>query len=354
MTENNVSQDIDDERTEISIKQPLLNNNNRNIHSQTSTKTKYIALALIVVQNASLVLCMRYAKTRSGPQFTNSTAVVMCEFTKLITCLILVFFETNKSITAWANHLYNFIVTNFYDTLKVAFPAFIYVIQNNLLYVSVENLPAATFQVSYQTKILTTAMFSITMLGKDLSKRQWMALIFLFIGVAIVQLNNGNSVEKKAETEQNQFLGFGSVLLACFSSGFAGVYFERILKGSKVSLWTRNIQLGLFGFSIGLITAFSKDGDKIFSKGWFYGYDHLTWLIITNQAMGGLLVAFVIKYADNILKGFATSISIIVSAIFAYFIFDFEITIMFCVGTALVTYAVFLYNLPNVQKTGTA
>lgn len=48
---------------------------------------KWFALVALVVQNTALVLCMRYAKTREGPQFKNSTAVVMCEFVKLVTCL---------------------------------------------------------------------------------------------------------------------------------------------------------------------------------------------------------------------------------------------------------------------------
>ena len=36
-----------------------------------------------------------------------------------------------------------------------------------------------------------------------------------------------------------------------------------------------------------------------------------TWYVVFANALGGLFVALVMKYADNILKGFATSVSIV-------------------------------------------
>jgi len=42
----------------------------------------------------------------------------------------------------------------------------------------------------------------------------------------------------------DQSIGLMAVVVACLTSGFSGVYFEKILKGSKTSLWIRNIQLG--------------------------------------------------------------------------------------------------------------
>jgi len=243
--------------------------------------------------------------------------------------------------------LNDYLLVNWVDTLKVAVPAFIYMIQNNLAYVAIGNLPAATFQVSYQLKLLTTAIFSVVMLGKSLVSRQWLSLFLLFAGVSIVQVN-GTKEASTESIEQSQLIGMTAVLLACCSSGFAGVYFEKILKGTKASLWTRNIQLGLFGFLTGLIGAYAKDGDKIHQNGgFFFGYTPIVWSVICCQAFGGLLVAVVIKYADNILKGFACSISIIVSAIVAYFIFEFQITGMFVIGTIFVCAAVYLYSLPN-------
>ena len=68
------------------------------------------------------------------------------------------------------------------------------------------------------------------------------------------------------------------------------------------------------------------------------------------QACGGLLVAVVIKYCDNIMKGFAYAVSIVISAIFSYFIFEFEVTMMFVLGTSLVIFAVIIYLMPEAQS----
>lgn len=46
-----------------------------------------------------------------------------------------------------------------------------------------------SFQVTYQLKILTTALFSVLMLRKSLSRVQWVSLLLLFAGVAIVQVS---------------------------------------------------------------------------------------------------------------------------------------------------------------------
>lgn len=53
----------------------------------------------------------------------------------------------------------------------------------------------------------------------------------------------------------------------------------------------------------------------------------LTRLCSGLQAMGGLIVAAVIKYADNILKSFAMSASILLSTLISYFLLhDFNPT----------------------------
>lgn len=78
--------------------------------------------------------------------------------------------------------------------------------------------------------------------------------------------------------------------------------------------------------------------------GFFFGYTTAVWINIVIQAAGGLLVALVIKYADNILKGFATSIAIIVSCVASAYLFGTIINLVFAFGTFLVVFSVVLYS----------
>lgn len=74
-------------------------------------------------------------------------AVVMGELVKLVTCLVLVFYEEGKNADRFVAALHRTIIKNPVDTIKICIPSLLYVIQNNLLYVSASNLDAATNQV---------------------------------------------------------------------------------------------------------------------------------------------------------------------------------------------------------------
>ena len=60
-------------------------------------------------------------------------------------------------------------------------------------------------------------------------------------------------------------------------------------------------------------------------QGFLYGYDSLVWTVVLMQSLGGLLIAAVIKYADNILKGFSTAGSILLSCLASIYIFNFQV-----------------------------
>ena len=73
----------------------------------------------------------------------------------------------------------------------------------------------------------------------------------------------------------------------------------------------------------------------------------MIWYLVVLKATastGGLLVAFVIKYADNILKGFACSLAIIITCFVLVLLFGFQLPIQFIVGAAFVIMSIFMYG----------
>lgn len=115
--------------------------------SDAQAYLKYVSLVSLTLQNTFLILVMRYVRTRGGDMFMSTTAVIMSEFFKCVTCLGIIFYQEGN-FKGFVNHLYSNIIQQPVDCAKVSVPSFIYVLQNNLLYFAVSNLDAATFQVS--------------------------------------------------------------------------------------------------------------------------------------------------------------------------------------------------------------
>lgn len=110
---------------------------------------------------------------------------------------------------------------------------------------------------------------------------------------------------------------------------------------SLFQVWIRNVQLSLLSLPFALLTYLFKEGSL---TNVLKGFDDFVWYLVVLQAAGGLIVAVVVKYADNILKGFATSVAIIISCIASIYIFDFRLTLQFVCGTTMVIGSIFLYG----------
>ncbi|EPT27586.1 UDP-galactose transporter subfamily protein [Toxoplasma gondii ME49] len=317
---------------------------------------KWVAFFLLVVQTVAAVLVLRVSRlpTKSDDgasrQYLNTTAVTMAELVKLVAGVLIVCGENRWSILSTGRVLNAAICHSPIAMLQVGVPAVLYTLQNNLIFVALSNLSGAVYQVTYQFKILTTAVLSVLILHKRLPLVKWVALLILTGGVAIISLPSGDSTTSHGNLNQgNPVIGLIAVFSACLTSGFAGVYLEKILKETPVSIWVRNIQLALYGTVLAVLGAYWNDGDKIQQYGFFQGYNVIVWSAVLLQALGGLIVAAVLKYADNILKCFGNALSIVLSCFVSWWVIgDFVPSTLFSVGAALVLTATFLYTAEPV------
>ncbi|KAK7753141.1 UDP-galactose transporter Gms1 [Diatrype stigma] len=361
----------------------------------------------LTFQNSALILIMHYSRMMpptGDHRYFPSTAVFLTEVIKLAISLTFAIYEISRSMPPMspATRIFGQINKAVFsgDSWKLAIPATLYTLQNTLQYVGVGNLDPVHFQILYQLRILTTAIFTVMMLGRPLTPKRWIALIILTIGVSVVsippadskdpsfifqdmadhffprsvhelgQVTTGmgevaNHLTRRSATYEgieddqnlvpnmNYSIGLSAVLVAAVVSGLTGVYFEKVVKdpATSVSIWTRNIQLSFYSlFPALLVGIVYKDGEEIAQHGFFDGYNWVVWTLITLQACGGILASLCINYADNIAKNFATSISIIISFLFSVCFFDVKVTLTFFVGTIFVLLSTFLYSGPDRKR----
>ena len=58
---------------------------------------KYVSLVTLTLQNAVLILVMRYVRVRPGDMFLPTTAVIMSEMVKSSCCLVIIFIEVSHA-----------------------------------------------------------------------------------------------------------------------------------------------------------------------------------------------------------------------------------------------------------------
>ena len=295
------------------------------------------------------------------------------------------------------------------ELARIAVPAVCFVLQNNILYAALSNLDPLLFQITYQIKTLLTALFSVALLGKVFTRLQWLSQLALMAGIIVVQCSDTSAAQPSSSAAhddqlgveaappsaidppppaappldsggRNLPLGLAAVLVAAVSSPFASVYFEKILKAAPPpatphrpkaimpagggsapppasrgggSLWERNIELCAWTVPLNLVLAMWPSSGGSSGLGQLLteplrGFQPSTWGIIVVNGFGGLLVAAVIKYADNIWKGFATAGAIVLTGAVAPMLdLGPPPSLMLLFGAALVIGSLMLYAMPT-------
>jgi len=294
-----------------------------------------------VLHNSFVVLFIRYTLIQGGPRYFSSTAVVMGELFKILVCLMVVFIEGNYSM----NLLKREFKSQPQTALRLAIPAVIYAIYNNILYYGLSNLEVPVYQVTNQLKIFSTAIFFTILLEHKLPVIKWISLALLFLGTSIVLLQATDG--SKDKSQGNIWLGLGAVSSAAILSGFAGVYFEKIMKSVQTPMWILNLYMAVFGFIFSGLVSLFNDYSDISQNGFFYGWNTMLVILVLNQAVGGLIISYVVKLANTIVKGFISALSLLSSTFFSIYFFGFKVSWWFAVGTILVCSGIYMYQLPD-------
>ncbi|KDD75163.1 nucleotide-sugar transporter [Helicosporidium sp. ATCC 50920] len=296
--------------------------------------------ALLTVLTSSLGLLTTASKTDGKYLYNSATVPFFAEVLKLVLSWHFLQEQRRKDPIAarctmsW-RHLALFPV-----------PSLIYMVHNNLQFYFLKYVDPATYQILGNLKILSTGALLQLCLNRRLSLLQWIALGLLTAGAATSQINTDCSAET---VMQAPLMGYLLGALSALLSGVAAVYTEWVMKSNQDSLYWQNMQL--YGFGVlfnGGAMIFKGGGLSLLLRpaALLRGYDGVTWLVVANLAFSGLAVSWVMKYADSIVKVYATSLAMLLTTVVAIFSFGLHPTLQLGLGILIASASVVIYYVP--------
>ena len=323
-------------------------------------RIKFTVLVLLCCQNSSHALLARYSQGILKEQYSSTEVVLVGEIIKLVASGY--FAITDRSETDAVGSGASKLVWLLVNAQKIIVLVILYSVANITSYYALARVDASVYTVLLQLKIFSTAAFGVILLGRKYSWTKWRALLLLVIGCILVASPTYNRPvdcdlleDKKDGKEGNddekvgylqQLLGVCSVLSMVAISGYSAIYFEAMLKktGEKITIWERNFQLAFYSTVLlaGLVVAeYTQSDVPVFVI--FSGWTHNTVIIAIIQALGGLLVAATLKYADAVLKTLATSGAIVLSAVLGWLLLRGTLDIFISIGCVSTILAIFNY-----------
>ena len=369
------------------------------------SKTGLFVLILMAFVNCSKNLLLRFVM-KEHPKFLKSAAVIGIESTKLTLSLLYIALIDKQPLSTAVT----FIKRDKRNTLLMGVPAALYCIQGNLEYLALGNLDAAVFSVLVQTKLLATAGCAVLILRKKIKKVQLISLVLLTVGVMLCNMKDysRNTISgrrlSEIDKEMDTTKGIFATLSIAACSGFASVYTEKVIK-AKRNITTRSgeeklplqnerhqqpqyglvytqVQLAFVSLVIMGFYCLVVESGEIIEKGLWYGFNFPAYVSIFISAIGGLTVAAgtfrnfllctsylsnkpsnlklnnlsfnflysVLKYADAVLKGYATAISVVLTGLSSMILFDTKLNILYFLGIGNVISAVLLYSSTDLDR----
>ncbi|CBI37728.3 hypothetical protein VitviT2T_003280 [Vitis vinifera] len=313
-------------------------------HSIDRTKWKrksIVTLALTVLTSSQAILIV-WSKRAGKYEYSVTTANFLVETLKCALSLAaLVRIWGNEGVTDD-----NRLSSSLDEVIVFPIPAALYLVKNLLQYYIFAYVDAPGYQILKNLNIISTGVLYRIILKKKLSEIQWAAFILLCAGCTTAQLNPSSD-----HVLQAPFQGWMMAIVMALLSGFAGVYTEAIIKKRPSrNINVQNFWLYVFGMVFNAVAIVIQDFDAVMNKGFFHGYSLITVLMIVNHALSGIAVSMVMKYADNIVKVYSTSVAMLLTALVSVFLFGFHLSLAFFLGSTVVSVSIYLHSIGKLQR----
>lgn len=365
--------------------------------SRSSAYTLALGVGFVTLGTSRILFLKFSANAENKYDFLPASVNLLAEALKLVFCAVMslrVIVREGRSCRELAFSS----SASFLTSLKWAVPAFLYFLDNLIIFYVMTYLQPAMAVLFSNFVILTTAVLFRIVLKRRLSWVQWAALVVLFL--AIVSLTTGSGASQKAmsvpglhsnpltvpsnscilyeqlvEQMRNsssseswtsslpghewrerllgrlRSLGVGHILLLlqCFISAMANIYNEKILKeGDQLteSIFIQNSKLYVFGVVFNSLTLglSSEARGLTMHCGILHGHNVYSLGLVLVTAALGLSVAFILKFRDNMFHVLTGQITTVLVTALSFFLFDFRPSLDFFLQAPVVLLAIFIYH----------
>jgi len=106
------------------------------------------------------------------------------------------------------------------------------------------------------------------------------------------------------------------------------------------------MQIQMAAASLVIIGVFAVVSDlpTIVQVGIWHGFDRAAVIAVLSSAFGGLIVSAVLKYADSVLKGYATAASVMLTGLLSSMLLGTSLDLHFLLAVVNVTCSIALYS----------
>jgi len=260
------------------------------------------------------------------------------ELVKLLFCGCIFFIQYLSAPAAQRSALTNL---TFRQSLHYLVPAVLYAASNTLVYYGMSYINPALFHVLGNIRIITAGLLYRVMMGKTQTDVQWVSLLILTFGAAIV---TPDMEESSSGSSENPIWGLVFIILMCICSTSSSIYTEKYFKKSQdVSIFYQNCILYAYGIVVNAIYLLITDSNGLLQQGFFEGYDGRALVVLAAQSTMGVTLSFVFKYLNNIVYVISLPVSMVLTAFLSILLYAFTLTITFIAAVGIITASIYLY-----------
>jgi solute carrier family 35 (UDP-sugar transporter), member A1/2/3 len=300
-----------------------------------ASSVRVLALVSLAAVQVFAGLVLKLAQSGGSYSFSPQSSLAMSETVKLA---MSGFYLSRESggILAAGTVLYR--ETSMRLVLHMTGLAGLYAVNNALAFWLFARADPGAIMLTKATSSVVSAVMLYFARGFVVSRVRWVLLVIQMLGLFTAQydMRTGTSTYSTAV--------YGVMMLTVVHSNAANVWNERVIQEvGSASMATKNIYLYGIGAALNVAAfAFARASQSL-SLRFFEGYGLAATAVVTSNALIGLCMNVVYRYADALVKTIATSVASIAMLALSAVCFGGRADALVFVGGAILASASYVY-----------